>query len=76
MSEIKRIELQCMSCKMWIPSPIQIGDTESFETSKLIGNRFQCTVCGSMSPCNKENMRWARSDGKGGWVGIDTEIRK
>jgi hypothetical protein len=73
MAEIKRIELQCGACKAWFPSPIQIGDTGSFENSTLIGNKFRCGSCGAMSPCNKENMRWTRSDGKGGWVGIDTK---
>ena len=72
MKPIKRIELQCTHCRTWFPSPIQMGDAETFESSTLIGNRFQCQACGQMSPCNKENMRWTRSDGKGGFVGDDT----
>lgn len=71
MTEIRRVELQCLNCKTWFPSPIQFGDTESFERSSLIGNRFGCPVCQTMVPCNKENMRHARTDGKGGWVGTD-----
>ncbi len=73
MAEIKRVELQCIQCKTWFPSPIQMGDTGSFETSTLIGNSFGCPSCRTMVPCNKENMRWARSDGKGGWVGADVK---
>lgn len=72
MAEIARIEVQCISCKTWFKSPIQSGTPESFDTSTLEGNNAQCEACGRMSPCNKENMRWARSDGNGGWRGIDT----
>lgn len=71
MAELKRMELQCLSCKTWFPSPIQFGDSESFESSFLSGNQFGCPVCKSSVPCNKENMRFTRADGKGGWVGKD-----
>ena len=73
MHQIRRVEVQCVHCKTWFPSPIQIGDTDSFDTSTIEGNIVQCPNCHKLSPCNKENMRWVRSDGKGGWVGIDTK---
>lgn len=73
MAQLERGEIQCLSCKTWAPSPIQFGDSESFMSSTLIGNRFRCHSCGAMAPCNKENMRWAQSDGRGGWVGVDTK---
>lgn len=75
MPEIKRIEIRCMSCKTWLPSPIHLGSSETFNTSTLIGNTVRCPSCGTMTACNKENMRWTRSDGKGGFVGIDTTIQ-
>jgi len=71
MNELKRTELQCMNCKTWFPSPIQFGSQQAFEASTLKGNLFGCPACGRMVPCNQENMRWSRSDGKGGFVGID-----
>lgn len=59
-------------CKAWGPSPIGFGSEEAFHSSTLSGNTYDCHVCGTRTPCNKENMRWARSDGKGGFVGKDT----
>lgn len=73
MNELKRVELQCLNCKTWFPSPIQFGSDMTFESSTLTGNRFGCPKCGAVVPCNKENMRWSRSDGRGGFVGIDTK---
>ena len=43
-------------CSAVFPSPIAFGDRESFETSTLTGNTVTCPKCGSVVPCNKENM--------------------
>lgn len=71
MKAIERLEVQCGNCKRFFPSPIQMGDSSTFDSSTLIGNRFQCPACGAMSSCNKENMRWSQSVGRGGFVGGD-----
>ena len=73
MPAISKTEIQCTHCKAWSRSPIQFGSTEAFESSTLIGNRFGCGVCGKMAMCNKENVRYSREDGKGGFVGVDTK---
>lgn len=73
MNPIARMQLQCLSCKTWFSSPIQLGNAASFDSSKLEGNVFACPKCQQWVPCNKENMRWVRSDGRGGFVGIDTK---
>lgn len=72
MSKVKEIQIRCLdqSCNAWFNSPIFFGDSESFDTSTLIGNTVQCPKCGRMTPCNKENMRVRAADG--GFVGIDT----
>lgn len=70
---IDRIELQCAACKQWTNSPIQFKDTETFYRYTLSGNKFDCPHCGALSPCNKENVRFTRADGKGGWVGVDVK---
>lgn len=69
---IGRAEVRCKACSAWNPSGIGFANKEVFETATLTGNRQQCRKCGAMTPCNKENMRWAQSDGKGGFVGKDT----
>lgn len=67
-----RPEVKCIGCGTWSPSQISFGNKESFESSKLSRNRQNCSGCGALTPCNKENMRWAQTDGKGGFVGNDT----
>jgi len=46
----------CKNCSAIFPSPIAFGDKKSFETSTLEGNMVRCPKCGSIVPCNKENM--------------------
>lgn len=72
MAAISLIQFQCLNCKTWCRSPISFADSEGFATSTLFGNRFGCPTCRQLVPCNKENMRWSRADGKGGWQGVDT----
>lgn len=72
MQPLKRVEMQCIACKSWFPSPIQMGSMEALLSTFTAGNITNCPSCGRMVPCNKENMRVTRSDGKGGWVGDDT----
>ena len=70
MARVNTIEIRCLSCGKWFPSPIMLGDTESFDTSTLIGNTVTCAHCGRMTGCNKENMRVRSQDG--GFLGKDT----
>ncbi|MHA2329896.1 MAG: hypothetical protein ACXACR_15370 [Candidatus Hodarchaeales archaeon] len=46
----------CAKCSAKFPSPIAFGTRESFETATLSGNTTNCPKCGSIVPCDKENM--------------------
>jgi DNA-directed RNA polymerase subunit RPC12/RpoP len=46
----------CEKCSAIFPSPIAFLDRGSYETATLSGNMVNCPKCGSMVPCNKENM--------------------
>jgi hypothetical protein len=72
MNEIREMQLQCLNCKTWYRSPIQFKYDENFDTATLQGTRFGCPACATRNPLTKANVRWSRSDGKGGWVGNDT----
>ena len=49
-------QILCPNCKTIFNSPIAFGDRKSFESSILSGNVTNCPKCGSLIPCNKENM--------------------
>lgn len=66
---VKEIQIRCLTCGTWFPSPIMFGSWEAFESSGLIGNQTNCPK-GHWTGCNKENMR-VRFEG-GGFVGADT----
>jgi len=70
MSKVNEIQIHCTSCDTWFKSPIFFGDSKSFNTSKMIGNKVNCPSCNKTISCNKENMRVRHEDG--GFVGIDT----
>jgi len=70
MAKTESIEIRCEHCQKWFPSPIFIGDSESFDTSVLFGNTAQCRHCQKMTGCDKNNFR-ARFEG-GGFLGVDT----
>ncbi len=72
MAKIKEISIRCKNCGKWFPSPIFFGDSDSFDTSMLIGNQAQCRNCGKMTGCDKENIRVRYESGEGGFVGYDT----
>jgi hypothetical protein len=69
MSKTVSIEIRCLHCRSWFPSPIFLGDSESFDSSQLFANLAQCPHCLRMTGCNKENFR-ARFD-DGGYLGVD-----
>lgn len=70
MSKTKTLKIRCDHCKSWFNSPIYFGDSESFDSSFLEGNMAQCSNCGKMTKCNKENMKLVSEDG--GFVGNET----
>ena len=69
MTKTTEISISCLHCHQWFPSPIFIGDSESFSTSILFGNQAQCQHCMKMTECNKENFRARFEDG--GFMGTD-----
>jgi len=69
MTEIKSVEIRCLTCGTWFPSPVFIGTLEMLESAQMSGNMAQCPN-GHMTPCNKENMRARGPDG--GFIGNDT----
>ncbi|WP_258831440.1 hypothetical protein [Peribacillus frigoritolerans] len=69
MAKINSIDVYCPTCKTWSPSPIFIGNTETFASMIASGNTTNC-IKGHIINCNKENFR-VRSD-DGGFRGNDT----
>jgi hypothetical protein len=69
MAKTTEISIRCQHCKKWFPSPIFLGDSESFDTSVLFANRAQCPHCHKMTECDKENFRVKFEDG--GFLGVD-----
>jgi hypothetical protein len=73
--QVRVIEIQCSNtkCKRWFRSPFKFGAKSTFDTATLIGNKAQCPTCGTMTSCNKENMRVRFEGDKGqeGFVGED-----
>lgn len=63
MSLIKSVQVQCTFCNKWLRSPFGFGDTRSFKTSTLTGNKVQCPHCGNMTDSNKENMKVIHENG-------------
>jgi hypothetical protein len=59
-------EIRCLKCGRWFRSGIQFGSADTFFTSTLVGNLQQCTKCGKMTGCNKENMRFVERRPDGG----------
>lgn len=70
MDRTKVLEIKCLNCGTWFPSPIFFGDINSFDTSIMSGNSAQCPHCHKMTGCNKENMRVISEEG--GFRGKDT----
>ncbi len=70
MGKTREIQIRCSGCSKWSTSPINLGDSQTFDTSTLIGNQAQCPKCGAMMRCDKENMRVRFTDG--GFVGTET----
>jgi len=70
MSKTTEISIRCQHCRKWFSSPIFMGDSESFNTAILFNNKAQCSHCGKMTSCDKENFRARFEDG--GFLGMDT----
>ncbi|AMO69618.1 hypothetical protein DOK_15029 [gamma proteobacterium BDW918] len=70
MAKTTEISIRCEHCRKWFPSPIFIGDSNSFNTALLFNNQAQCQHCDKMTGCDKENFRARFEDG--GFLGSDT----
>ena len=72
MPRIKSIEIRCLRCIKWFRSPIQFGNTESFDTARLFMNLATCPHCGKTTGSSKWNFRMYSESG--GLLGTDTVI--
>jgi hypothetical protein len=84
MAKTKSVEIHCEHCREWFRSPINFGESVSFDTSTLIGNQVQCSNpdCGRMTGCNKASSAAKPSGGapgngrrRDGIAGTQTENR-
>jgi hypothetical protein len=69
------VVVKCSKCSAFVPSPIRFAKPEFFDSAKFTGNKLRCRKCGTMTDCNKDNMRmrWVNDDGTaGGFVGEST----
>ena len=55
--------IKCDHCKQQFSSPIQLGGARAFFTCQLVGTVVRCRKCGTMTPCNRENMYFSDRDG-------------
>ena len=69
MAKTKEISVRCLHCREWFPSPIFLGDSETFDSNVLFNNRAQCPQCGQMTGCDKNNFRARFEDG--GFLGVE-----
>jgi hypothetical protein len=72
MAQTKKFEVRCMheDCREWFPTPLYLGNSETFDTSILFQNTTNCPHCGRDTGCDKENFRVLFEDG--GFVGDKT----
>lgn len=72
MSKIKLMEIQCLHCRKWFPSPIAFSDMDHLlsQRTHIEDNKASCFFCQRMTPCNRENMRVISAKEK--FRGLDT----
>lgn len=63
MSETVSIDVRCLHCRSWFPSPIVLGDSKTFDSSTLFNNLTRCPHCRQWTGCDKENFRVRFEDG-------------
>ena len=68
MSKEISIEVRCLHCEKWFKSPIGFGGVKSYDTSNLIGISVNCSHCGKITDCNKENIRFVERNKETGEV--------
>jgi hypothetical protein len=69
MTKIKRVELECVTCKSWIPFSIDLVGSNSADASKEVDRILRCPACSALAPFRHERMRLAGNDGKSAWDG-------
>lgn len=67
--KIKSVSILCGYCKTRFPSPMFIGDINSFESTATARIKVRCPACRQLIDCNKENMAYVLADDSGGLVG-------
>jgi hypothetical protein len=55
---------KCKVCGDSHLSPIGFGSKNSFDTTTLTGNQFQCPKTGKMASYDKANMYWREEEKK------------
>lgn len=63
MAAVNQIEIRCQHCRRWFPSPILVGDDESFDTNTLIDETVTCPHCGQATGCDPEHIRFSAEGG-------------
>lgn len=72
MDKINAIDIKCLHCGKWNPSPIFFDRLNILLSNLTVitGNTVSCKHCGKPTSCNRENMRVKTEDG--GFRGLDT----
>jgi hypothetical protein len=70
MAEIKHIELECVTCKSWIPFSIHLAESNSADASNEVDRILRCPACSALAPFRQERMRLAGSHGMSAWDGV------
>jgi len=64
MSKVKEIQIYCINCGEWFPTPASwLGDSETLDIATLEGKQAVCPLCGKMIVCDKDNMRVVLENG-------------
>lgn len=64
MAAVNQIEIRCQHCDRWFPSPILVGDDESFDTNTLADETVTCPHCGRPTGCDADHTRFSAEGGR------------
>ena len=67
MAETKRVELECVTCKSWIPFAIHLVESNSGDSTIEVDRILRCPACRALAPFRPERMRLLSNDAKGGF---------
>lgn len=61
-----KCQIKCSNCKRWFNSPIRFADATTFFDNYIEkGNKVNCSFCGEIVDCNKDNMKFEERDDHG-----------